>query len=283
MKLHRLHRISFPGNPLNGDDDRRGRTADPGAEAELSDVRNDDPLVAADARPQAHRADVFRLDHVLLLYRRHCRDADPAAARDAERRLLQPDIYNRMFTMHGIVMVWFFLIPSIPTTLGNFLVPLMIGAHDLAFPRLNLGQLVRLQSVRAGAALCPDHGRRRYRLDFLHAVFDAVLQRLCLCRRDGRVHQRLFDDHDGAEFRRDDSSPARARHDLDAPAAVRLGDLCGQRRHAARDPGPGDDDLLLLAIERFSSVSASSIRRAAATRCCCSTCSGSTRIPPSTS
>ena len=52
--------------------------------------------------------------------------------------LLQPDMYNRMFTMHGIVMVWFFLIPSIPATLGNFLLPLMIGAHDLAFPRLNL-------------------------------------------------------------------------------------------------------------------------------------------------
>jgi cytochrome c oxidase subunit I len=52
--------------------------------------------------------------------------------------LLQPDIYNRLFTMHGIVMVWFFLIPSIPTTLGNFLLPLMIGARDLAFPRLNL-------------------------------------------------------------------------------------------------------------------------------------------------
>jgi cytochrome c oxidase subunit 1 len=52
--------------------------------------------------------------------------------------LLQPSIYNRMFTMHGIVMVWFFLIPSIPTTLGNFVLPLMIGAHDLAFPRINL-------------------------------------------------------------------------------------------------------------------------------------------------
>ncbi len=52
--------------------------------------------------------------------------------------LLQPDVYNRMFTMHGIVMVWFFLIPSIPTTLGNFIVPLAIGAHDLAFPRINL-------------------------------------------------------------------------------------------------------------------------------------------------
>ncbi len=52
--------------------------------------------------------------------------------------LLQPAVYNRMFTMHGIIMVWFFLIPSIPTTLGNFFVPIMIGARDLAFPRVNL-------------------------------------------------------------------------------------------------------------------------------------------------
>src|ERR1041385_2635607 len=48
--------------------------------------------------------------------------------------LVSSDVYNRLFTMHGVVMVWFFLIPSIPTTLGNFLVPLMIGARDLAFP-----------------------------------------------------------------------------------------------------------------------------------------------------
>ncbi len=48
------------------------------------------------------------------------------------------DFYNRLFTMHGVIMVWFFLIPSIPTTMGNFLIPLMIGAKDLAFPRLNL-------------------------------------------------------------------------------------------------------------------------------------------------
>ncbi|HZV04156.1 MAG TPA: cbb3-type cytochrome c oxidase subunit I [Gemmataceae bacterium] len=52
--------------------------------------------------------------------------------------LLQPSVYNRMFTMHGIIMVWFFLIPSIPATLGNFFIPLMIGARDLAFPRVNL-------------------------------------------------------------------------------------------------------------------------------------------------
>ena len=48
------------------------------------------------------------------------------------------DTYNKLFTIHGVVMVWFFLIPSIPTTFGNFLIPLMIGAKDLAFPRLNL-------------------------------------------------------------------------------------------------------------------------------------------------
>jgi cytochrome c oxidase subunit I len=53
--------------------------------------------------------------------------------------LLQPAVYNRMFTMHGIIMGWFFLIPSIPTTFGNFFIPLMIGARDLAFPRVNLG------------------------------------------------------------------------------------------------------------------------------------------------
>lgn len=52
--------------------------------------------------------------------------------------LLQSDTYNRFFTMHGVIMVWFFLIPSIPTVLGNFLVPMMVGAKDLAFPRLNL-------------------------------------------------------------------------------------------------------------------------------------------------
>jgi cytochrome c oxidase subunit I len=52
--------------------------------------------------------------------------------------VVSADIYNRLFTLHGTVMVWLFLIPSIPTTLGNFLLPLMIGARDLAFPRLNL-------------------------------------------------------------------------------------------------------------------------------------------------
>jgi cytochrome c oxidase subunit 1 len=52
--------------------------------------------------------------------------------------LVTADTYNRLFTAHGVIMVWLFLIPSIPSTLGNFLMPMMIGARDLAFPRLNL-------------------------------------------------------------------------------------------------------------------------------------------------
>ena len=72
--------------------------------------------------------------------------------------LVEPATYNKLFSMHGIIMVWFFLIPSIPTVLGNFLVPMMVGARDVAFPRLNLlswyvfmlGGLLTLYAVIAG-------------------------------------------------------------------------------------------------------------------------------------
>lgn len=52
--------------------------------------------------------------------------------------LTESETYNKLFTIHGITMTFFFLIPAIPAVLGNFLVPLMLGARDLAFPRLNL-------------------------------------------------------------------------------------------------------------------------------------------------
>ncbi|HEX4808780.1 MAG TPA: cytochrome c oxidase subunit I [Bryobacteraceae bacterium] len=55
-----------------------------------------------------------------------------------EGNLFSAETYNRLFSMHGIVMVFMFLVPSIPTTLGNFLIPIMIGARDVAFPKLNL-------------------------------------------------------------------------------------------------------------------------------------------------
>jgi len=52
--------------------------------------------------------------------------------------LVLPATYNKLFTLHGVLMVWFFLIPSIPAVLGNFVIPMMIGARDVAFPKLNL-------------------------------------------------------------------------------------------------------------------------------------------------
>ena len=72
--------------------------------------------------------------------------------------LFHSTTYNKVFTQHGILMVFFFLIPSIPATLGNFLVPMMIGAKDLAFPRINLlswyiymaGGLITIYALLAG-------------------------------------------------------------------------------------------------------------------------------------
>ncbi|MBI3653488.1 MAG: cytochrome c oxidase subunit I [Acidobacteria bacterium] len=72
--------------------------------------------------------------------------------------LVQPETYNKLFTMHGIVMIFFFLIPAIPAVLGNFLLPMMLGAKDLAFPKINLlswyiynvGAIFTLYAIIAG-------------------------------------------------------------------------------------------------------------------------------------
>jgi cytochrome c oxidase subunit 1 len=72
--------------------------------------------------------------------------------------LVEAQTYSQLFTAHAIIMVWFFLIPSVPTVMGNFVLPMMLGARDLAFPRLNLaswyifvlGAVVVLGSLLAG-------------------------------------------------------------------------------------------------------------------------------------
>jgi cytochrome c oxidase subunit 1 len=72
--------------------------------------------------------------------------------------LLKSETYNKLFTMHGIVMIFFFLIPSVPAVIGNFVIPIMIGAKDVAFPRLNLlswyifmtGGIMALWAIIAG-------------------------------------------------------------------------------------------------------------------------------------
>ena len=97
------------------------------------------PLVAIDHRSQANR---HPLPFSILLF---FLIAAVAAAIMRDRNcssrtacFLLNETYNKLFTLHGVVMVWFFLIPSIPAVLGNFVIPLMIGARDVAFPRLNL-------------------------------------------------------------------------------------------------------------------------------------------------
>ncbi len=64
--------------------------------------------------------------------------------------IITPMTYNRMFTLHGVTMVWLFMIPAIPSAFGNFLLPIMLGAKDVAFPRLNLASVYLYV---AGAAL----------------------------------------------------------------------------------------------------------------------------------
>lgn len=75
------------------------------------------------------------------------------------RDMVGPDTYNQLFTLHGAIMIFLFIIPSIPAALGNFVLPLLIGAKDVAFPRLNLaswyvyvvGALVCVLSIILGA------------------------------------------------------------------------------------------------------------------------------------
>jgi cytochrome c oxidase subunit I len=75
-----------------------------------------------------------------------------------DETMMGANAYNRMFTLHGVVMIFLFMIPAIPGIFGNFLLPLMLGAEDVAFPRLNLlsvyvylaGAVLMLWSMAAG-------------------------------------------------------------------------------------------------------------------------------------
>ena len=75
------------------------------------------------------------------------------------RDLVGPDTYNQLFTLHGAIMIFLFIIPGIPAALGNFVLPLMLGAKDVAFPRLNLtswyiyvaGTIIAIYSIFSGS------------------------------------------------------------------------------------------------------------------------------------
>ncbi len=154
-----------------------------------------------------------------------------------EGDLMQPDTYNRMFTMHGIVMVFFFLIPAIPAVLGNFLVPLMIGAKDLAFPRLNLASwyVYNLGGIFTLWAIV--HGGVDTGWTFYTPLSHELLQHLRHLDRSGRLHQRLLVDLHGPELHRHHPPDARAGPHLVPAAAVHLVPLRDQPDHRAGHAG----------------------------------------------
>jgi hypothetical protein len=92
--------------------------------------------LADDDRPQADRDPLPRHVVRLLHPRRHRGADDPPAARRGEQHAGHPEVYNQLFTMHGTTMIFLFVVPMM-AGFGNYFVPLMIGARDMAFPRLN--------------------------------------------------------------------------------------------------------------------------------------------------
>ena len=126
--------------------------------------------------------------------------------------LVSADTYNKLFTMHGIVMIFFFLIPSIPAVLGNFLVPMMIGAKDLAFPRLNLLSWYIFMLGGAVHAVRDRRRRRRHRAG--RSTRRSAPRRRTTQRDPGRarrLHHRVLVDPDRAELHRHDPHDAGAR------------------------------------------------------------------------
>jgi cytochrome c oxidase subunit 1 len=83
----------------------------------------------------------------------------------APGKFISEDTYNALFTLHGVILIFLFIIPGIPASLGNFLLPILLGAKDVAFPRINLmswwfylagGGLLILSIFTGGGA--PDTG-----------------------------------------------------------------------------------------------------------------------------
>ena len=143
--------------------------------------------------------------------------------------------------MHGIVMVWFFLVPVVPVTLGNFVIPLMIGARDLAFPKLNLlswylfvaAGIVLIYALFAGGL---DTGWTFY------TPFSSNFSNGHLVAAVTAVFISGFSlDRHRIEFHRDHSPPARAGDDLVPHAGVPVVALRHQRHLRAGNTGAGDD------------------------------------------
>ena len=192
-------------------------------------------------------------------------------------QFMSAEQYNQVFTLHGAVMVFLFIILGILAALGNVVLPLMLG-KDVAFPRLNLG--ASTSDLGAGSSCTPSDQGARHRLDLLHPVLDhgnntAVISATSACSSWASARSSR------AELPGHHPQDAAAGDDLAQAAALPVGDV----RHCDHaDPGhPVLGITLLLLIMESRSASVSSTRTRAVTRSCTSTSSGSTATRRSTS
>ena len=197
--------------------------------------------------------------------------------------LMATDTYNKVFTMHGVIMIFLFLVPSVPATLGNFL-----HSHDDRGqgPGAAQDQPAELVSVHDRRHAWSSTPWRSGGVDtgwtFTTPLSTHYREHQRADHRPGRLHRRIQFHLHRAELHRHHPQDARAGNDLVPAAAVCVVALRGQHSHGAGHAGSGHRHGAGRA-GAHAAASAFSTRPRAAIRCCSSICSGSTRTRPSTS
>ena len=136
--------------------------------------------------------------------------------------ILSEDAYNRAFTGHGVLMLFFFLIPAVPGGAGELLHPAHDRGEGPGVPETEPRKLVRVHDRRRFRYLGHPRGRHRHRLDAVSTVQFAGIAIERGARRIWRVHIRVQLDHDRAEHHGDGAQDALPRYDVGPAAAVRV-------------------------------------------------------------
>ena len=200
---------------------------------------------------------------------------------NANGGFVSPNTYDEVYSIHGSVMVWLVIIPMVTGGFGNFVMPLQIGARDVAFPWLNMLSFWLVPVGRSDAVQLVS----RRRADAGWTEYPPVSLQGGAGTRCGAAAIFIVgigSTMTGTELYGDDLQDARAGDDLDADAAVQLGDVRDRAAQHDRD-GRALRGACCALPGATCSTCRSSIRRAAAARSSTSTCSGSTRIRRSTS
>ena len=199
-----------------------------------------------------------------------------------EGDLFQAETYNKLFTMHGLMMIFFFLVPSIPAVLGNFFLPLMLGAEGPGVPKAQPAQLVRVHGRRDHPLIAVIMGGVDTGWTFYTPYSSTYANSYVIAAAVGIFITGFSSILTGMNF-------IATVHKMRAPGLTwfRLplfvwAQLRDQPDHGARHAGAGHHDPPGRPRTRLRHRHLRP-RPSAATRSCSSTCSGSTRTPRSTS